>query len=190
MHSLEGRLVWSRAKCVRCGKCIQECPTKANRFTKEGEYDIFWHHCRMCLHCMLACPTGAIRITRPKFDLFQESLARVAKLVLDEFAAEDVFHLSVATFVTIFCDCWGFTTPALVPDIGIFGGTDIVAVDHAALSSVKTRNLIPGSITPPYRLGKGKHLFEKLHAKDPFVQIRAMERLGMGSTKYRIVEAP
>jgi hypothetical protein len=144
----------------------------------------------MCLHCMLACPEGAIRLVRPKFCAFQEGLARVTGRVLAEFNPADVFHVNVLTHVTLFCDCWGFTTPALVPDVGILAGRDIAAVDSASLRAIKTRDLIPGSVTPPYRLGKGRHLFEKLHGKDPFEQVRAMERLGLGTSRYEIVEVP
>jgi uncharacterized Fe-S center protein len=188
MHQLEGRLTWTKKRCIRCNRCIKECPTNANSFDDKGDYAIFWHHCRMCMHCMLACPTKAIRISRQRFDRFQEGLARVSKLVLDSFKPGNVIHINVLTGITLFCDCWGMTTPALVPDIGIMGSTDIVAVDSASLAAIKVKDLIPGSITPPYKLGKGKHLFERLHHKDPYAQIRAMERLFMGSSRYRLVE--
>lgn len=188
IHVLEGTLEWDRAKCIRCNKCIEECPMKANKFTDNGEYTIFWHHCKLCRHCMLICPTGAIRIPERKFDLFQEGLARVSKLVMDQFPSGNVFFINVLTAITIFCDCWGMTTPALVPDIGIMASEDIVAVETASLRSIKTKNLIPGSITPPYRLGKGKHLFERLHSRDPFVQVRSLEKLGAGTSRYRLVE--
>lgn len=189
MHSLEGKLSWSKDKCIRCNKCLKECASKANAFSAEGEYTIFWHHCKMCLHCMLACPTGAIVLKQQRFDLFQEGLARVARLVLDSFKPGLKFHINVLTNITIFCDCWAFTTPFLVPDIGIFAGEDIVAVDKASLDAIKTDDLIPGSITPPYKLRrKGGHLFERIHAKDPYVQGKTLVRLGMGSARYRVAE--
>jgi uncharacterized Fe-S center protein len=188
LHSLEGDLVWDGEKCIRCGKCIEECPTDANRFNENGEYEIFWHHCKMCQHCMLACPTGAIKMSNRQFDRFQEGLARVAKLVVDTYKPGNVFHINVLTNITIFCDCWGLTTPYLVPDIGIMASEDIVAVEDASLKAIKTRDLIPGSITPPFQLGKGKHLFEKLHGRDPFVQVNSLEKLGAGTSDYRKVK--
>ncbi len=188
LHRLEGRLEWDEATCVRCKKCLSECTTRANRFNENGQYEIFWHHCRLCLHCMLVCPTKAIRMVDRRTELFQEGLARVAKLVIDRLGPRNVFHINVLTHITIFCDCWGMTTPALVPDIGILASQDIVAVEDASLRMIKTENVIPGSITPPYKLGKGRHLFERLHGKDPFRQVAALERIGAGSTRYRLVE--
>ena len=188
LHSLEGKLKWQKSKCIHCNKCLDECTTHANSFNKDGEYEIFWHHCRMCLHCMLVCPTKAIKLVDRKTERFQEGLARVAKLVLDNFKPGNVFHINVLTDITIFCDCWGMTTPSLVPDIGIMASEDIVAIEDATLKAIKVKDLIPGSITPPYKLGKGKHLFEKLHAKDPFVQVQALKRLKAGSGNYRVVK--
>lgn len=189
MHSLQGTLKWGKAKCIHCEKCIKECDSKANKFNSAGDYEIDWHACKMCLHCMLACPTGAIVLKNQKFDVFQEGLAHVTKLVLESFKPGLVFHINVLTNITIFCDCWGLTTPSLVPDIGIFAGEDIVSVDDASLDAIKVKNVIPGSITPPYKLlKKGKHLFEKLHGKDPYVQGQTLERLGVGSRKYNVVE--
>ena len=188
IHALEGDLKWDKAKCVHCNKCIEECATKANKFDSKGEYKIFWHHCKMCRHCMMICPKGAITITKRDFDLFQEALARVSKMVIDCFQPGNVFHINLLTNVTLFCDCWGMTTPSLVPDIGAFAGDDIVAVDDASLRAIKVENLIPGSITPPFELGKGGHLFERLHSRDPFAQVRSLEALGAGSSDYKVVE--
>lgn len=187
MHAQEGKLEWVKDKCTHCKKCIEECEMKANHFTDSGEYEIFWHNCKGCLHCMLACPKKAIRIVDRKFALFQEGLARVTKLVLDSFEPGNVFNINVLMNITIFCDCWGFTTPALVPDVGIMASEDLVAVDHASLDAIDVKNLIPGSITPPYKLGKGKHLFERLHAKDPYMQVKLLEKIGAGSSAYKLV---
>ena len=187
MHMLEGDLKWNKIRCVHCKKCIAECPTGAAQFNDKGEFSIFWHNCKGCQHCMLICPAKAIRMSNRNFSRFQEGLARVAKLVLDNFEPSRVFHINMLTQITIFCDCWGLTTPSLVPDIGAMASEDIVAVEQASLEAIQTRNLIPGSITPPFTLGKGKHLFEKLHHRDPFQQVRALEKLSAGTSRHRLV---
>jgi len=186
LHQLEGAIVWKKAKCTRCWKCIDVCPTKANSFNDKGEYTIFWHDCKMCQHCVLACPVKAIDIPARTFVPFQEGLARVARLVMEQFDSRNVFHVNVLTHITPYCDCWGLTTPAMVPDIGIMASRDIVAVEQASLDSIKVGNLIPGSIPPPLKLRKGRHLFEKLHARDPYLQIRFLEKLGCGTSKYEL----
>lgn len=187
IHGLEGELVWDGDKCIKCMKCIKECEMKANEF-RNGKYSIFWHNCKRCLHCMLICPTKAIKIANRKFDLFQECLARVAKLVIDQFDQGRVFHINVLTDITLYCDCWGLTTPSLVPDIGIIASEDIVAADWASLDAVKVKNLIPGSITPPYKLGKGTHLFERLHTRNPYAQLKALESIGAGTSRFKLIE--
>ena len=35
-------------------------------------------------------------------------------------------------------------------------------------------------------LGENGHLFERIHGKDPFVQVRELEHLGLGTQDYEI----
>lgn len=86
--------------------------------------------------------------------------------------------------ITALCDCWGFTTP----DIGILASDDIVAIEHASLSLIKTENFLPAGVPIGYELGEKGHLFERIHGKDPYVQLRALEKLGMGSFDYTMQE--
>lgn len=47
-------------KCVRCMKCVNECPEKNIRFEK-GKIR-FSHRCDMCMRCSFYCPAAAIKI--------------------------------------------------------------------------------------------------------------------------------
>ena len=47
-------------KCVRCQKCVKNCPTK--NITFEGGRFRFGRNCVGCVCCSFNCPTGAIRI--------------------------------------------------------------------------------------------------------------------------------
>ena len=188
IHALEGGLTWIEEKCIHCGKCVEACERGAARFDEKGRFVIFYHHCAFCRHCQLACPTGAIKITNAQYHHFQEGMALAAKTVLDTFQPGSVLHINFLLNITVFCDCWGMTTPSLVPDIGIMMSDDIVAIEQASLDAIKTEDLIPGSLPAGRKLGPGKHLFQKIHYKDPFVQVRALERAGLGTRKYQLVE--
>ena len=47
-----------QTKCVKCGKCMAECPVK-NIKSKDG-YPEWEGNCAMCLSCIHRCPTRAI----------------------------------------------------------------------------------------------------------------------------------
>lgn len=61
-------------------------------------------------------------------------------------------------------------------------------VEQASLDMIKTENFIEGSLIGGAALGEGTHLLEKIHGKDPFVQVDALERHGLGSRKYELEE--
>jgi len=89
---------------------------------------------------------------------------------------------------SMLCDCWGMSSPSIVPDIGVMASRDMVAIETATLKAIETRHFIPGSLIGNRRLMKGRHLLERIHGKDPFLQIRALERHGVGQSRYRLVE--
>jgi uncharacterized Fe-S center protein len=186
IHALEGGHTWNEEACTHCGACVKGCPTGAIRFTDDGKFTVFYHHCIYCQHCTTICPEHAIKIDRGLYKHFQEGMARATEKVLSYFTPEQVLHINVLLNITYTCDCWGLSTMSLVPDVGILASRDIVAVEHATLAKIKASNLNTDGLPGDRTLGKGKHLFEKIHGKDPYVQIRALERRGLGSTKYTV----
>ncbi len=46
-------------KCIRCGKCVRECPSSAIK-TVEGNLRILGDRCIECGHCGAVCPAGAV----------------------------------------------------------------------------------------------------------------------------------
>ena len=119
---------------------------------------------------------------------FQKGMAIAASKVLDTFARENLLFINMLMNITPYCDCWGMTTPALVPDIGILAGSEIVAIEQASLDLVRTEDLIPGSLPPGWELGPTGHLFERIHGKDPFVPVQYLEEMGWGSRRYALKE--
>ena len=188
IHGLEGGIDWDEALCARCEMCITNCNHDANRFTDEGKYEIFYHHCTFCQHCVKVCPTSAIKMNASRFKDFQTGMAICTDEVLKIFKPGHVFYINFLTNITALCDCWGFTTPSLVPDIGVMASRDIVAIDRASLDAIKVEDLLPAGVPQGYELGNTGHLLERLHRKNPFIQLEELEKRNLGTQSYTIQE--
>ncbi len=186
IHGLEGGLVWNKDKCTHCNKCIGSCNHHANGFDESGEYDVNYHHCTLCQHCLKVCPVGAITLDAHDYADFQTGMAICTKTVVDTFAPGNVYYINVLTQITALCDCWGMTTPSLVPDIGIMASDDIVAIERASLDAIKVEDLIPVGVPQGMELQGEGHLFQRLHGKDPYLQLAKLEEQGLGSQAYTL----
>jgi uncharacterized Fe-S center protein len=192
IHALMAdHFAWQGELCTHCEQCVSGCPTGAARFDDEGVLHINEHHCRFCMHCTTSCPAGALTMDQPveKFQKFQAGMAAVVKETLATFEPGRVYFISLLMHITPLCDCWGFSLPPLVPDVGILAGDNIVAVEQASLDLIKFENLIPGvlpeQLSPP---GEEGHLFQRIHGKDPYEQVRQCEAAGLGSREYEMEE--
>jgi len=188
LHGLEGGLEWDKEKCTGCKVCMENCPNGAISFTEKGELRVFYHHCKFCQHCVLICPQKALTLAGGRYREFQLGMAKTTSEVLKTFAPENLVFINLLMNITVFCDCWGMTTPALVPDVGIVAGREIVAVEQASLDLIRTEDLIPGALPAKFELGEKGHLFERIHRKDPYVVVEHLATLGHGSREYRLVE--
>lgn len=176
---------WDESKCTGCLLCRDNCPNDAITF-EDGKLSIFDHACKYCMHCQLACPSGAITIDQRGYRWFQRGMALTVREALKTFAPDSVFYVTALLQITPFCDCWGFTTPAIVPDIGIVASDDIVAVETAALDLIKAEDFIEGSLPNPLSRSGDGHLFQQVHGKDPYIQIEECIKLGLGEKEYRL----
>jgi uncharacterized Fe-S center protein len=189
IHHIQGGIVWNPDLCIHCKKCVEECPHKVNRFDDKGAYHVDWHNCTFCRHCVMICPKSALKDDKTGFEAFQEGLARVAAEFLKHFPADRVLFINSLLNITVYCDCWGFSSPSLVPDIGIMASRNIVAVEQASLDAIKASKLMKEGLPPGRKLSSGKgHLFERIHGKDPYLQIRKLSELGFGEMKYKLEE--
>lgn len=188
IHNLEGGLTWDEDLCIHCEACVNNCNHDANSFTEDGKYSINYHHCTFCQHCVKVCPVKAITLDNNQYKDFQKGMAICTETVLKTFEPGNVFYINFLINITALCDCWGLTTPALVPDIGIMASKDIVAIERASLDAIKVENLLMDGVPQGYELGIEGHLFERLHAKNPFVQLEELEKRNLGTQQYEIEE--
>ena len=190
IHALmSNEFQWDESLCTHCNLCADNCPVNAISFNDEGRLKIFDHHCRFCMHCVTACPQNAITIHKEGERIFQTGMAKVTKACLDAFEPNTLLFINHICNITPFCDCWGFTSPSIVPDVGIMASTDIVAVEQASIDSIKLENYIEGSLPHPLIVQDIEgHLLKKIHSKDPYLQCEEAETLGLGETKYELAE--
>jgi len=189
LHRLEGGLIIDRTKCTYCLRCFKACPNEAI-WKDDGKKEItfFFHNCSYCQHCVLICPEKAITMEDRRFEDFSHGMARVTAAFLGKFRPENLFFINVLTNITMYCDCWEFSSPSLVPDIGILAGEDIAAIETASLDLIKAENLLPGGLPKNRKLGEGKHLFEKIHAKDPYLMIDFLQDYYRCTKDYELQE--
>lgn len=190
MHNLEGGISYDKDKCTFCLKCQKACPNDAVQpDKKKKEINFFYHHCTFCQHCVMVCPEKALKMKNRKFEDFSKGMALVCSAFLKKFKPSDLLFINFLTNITMYCDCWEFSSPSLVPDIGILASNDIVAIENASLDMVKTENFLPSGLPKGRKLRrKGKHLFEKVHGKDPYVMINYLQEYYGGSRKYEVKE--
>ena len=65
-------------QCVRCGMCIQQCPTMAIWITDPKKTDP--SKCILCMRCVALCPQGARSLPAEAQEAIEKKLASVAKL--------------------------------------------------------------------------------------------------------------
>ena len=186
LHGLEGGLDWNKSKCTYCKACLGSCNHRANKFNKKNEYEMNPHDCTLCQNCIKVCAPKAITLTDSSYLDFQKGMALCCKTVLDTFKPGNIFYINLLISITAMCDCWGITTPYLVPDIGVMSSWDMAAIEKASMDQIKFEKLIPEGVPTGYKLGKKGHLFERLHGKDPYTQIKFLEEYGIGNGNYSL----
>jgi uncharacterized Fe-S center protein len=156
-----------------------------------GELHMHLENCNQCGRCLSVAPKGSLKIDPLNFHTFMEANAISAGLTLGTFAPGKAVHLSLAIQMTPVCDCFGFTSMPILPDAGVFGSDDIVAIDQAVLDVTARDRLIeeniPTSLEVHTRVG---HPFQWLHGpyKDPYKVVEYGEKLGLGSRNYELVD--
>ena len=172
---------------------LASCPFEALVPDRErpGHIHIHMEQCNQCLRCLEVAPEGSLKIQAVNFRAFMEACAVAVREVLSTFEPGKAIHLNLATFMTPLCDCYGFTTPPILPDTGIFGSDDMVAVDQAMLDvtarSALLEEAVPLAMEVHFREG---HPFRQLHGpfKDPYLMTEYAERYGVGSREYELVD--
>jgi hypothetical protein len=169
------------------------CPFEALVDDKEHPGGLHMHPepCNNCGRCLEVAPPGSLKIDAINFNSFQEASAISVAITLSTFAPGKAIHLNLATHMTPVCDCFGFTSMPILPDAGIFGSDDIVALEQATLDMIGRSKLIEENVPTCLEvIPVNGHPFQQLHGrlKDPYKVTEYGEQLGLGTRKYELVD--
>ncbi len=168
------------------------CPHKAIVDDVEDPEGLHLHYfwCNGCMRCQEVA-NGALEIKRSAFMAFLEVMNIATKIILDTFKPGNAVFINVATHMTPICDCFGFTGLPVLPDAGIFGSDDLVALEQATLDVTAKTPIIeenlPGMMEIVSREG---HPWQWIHGqyKDPYEQMKLAEKIGLGSCEYELID--
>jgi hypothetical protein len=118
---------------------------------------------------------------------FQEAMVDVVKAVLSN-KKDKVLHINWLMDIVEHCDCAPFGLVPFVPDLGILASKDLVALEKASIDLINEAPPLPWSISDKFGLKAGDNKLLKIHGKDPYIQVNAAEKAGLGTTKYNLVE--
>jgi hypothetical protein len=174
-------------------RIIASCPHAALIEDKKNPKELHLHpeQCNQCRRCLQAAPPGSLKIDPVNFHAFQEALAISTSLSLGTFAKRKAVHLILANQMTPVCDCFGFTGMSVLPDAGIFGSDDIVALEQAALDATRDLRLIEENIPTSMEVHTREgHPFRQLHGplKDPYLVAQYGEAMELGTREYEQVD--
>lgn len=110
---------------------------------------------------------------------FLESMAAAAQSVHEYFGEGNIVYINVMNNMSIDCDCDAHPADPLLKDVGILASIDPVALDRACL------DIIFG-ITPEQGNDNGP-LIERIKSRHGVHIVDYAEQIGLGSTKYELV---
>ena len=173
-------------RCIGCGRCVRICP-KSAIILDDGKARIDPEKCAGCGACLGLCQEGALDLDWDAMPIFIERVAEYAFGAVEAMGGMVGFFNFVIN-VTPECDCVPWSDAPIVPDVGILASKDPVAIDAASLDLVNAQRGVVDSALKSH-FGEGEEKFRGVWPKvDGRRQISYGEEIGLGSSKYRLIE--
>jgi hypothetical protein len=189
---------FSARRCIGCGRCVSNCPSRAIRLeARESEVRASRKVARVdvaacvgCGSCIVVCPKQAVSIAwnAGAQEMQERMVEHLAALVRQK--AGRVGYLSFVDKVSPACDCYPYSDRPIVPDIGVLGSLDPVALDAACNELVRrSAGLHNSALSSAFAEGEDK--FKDLYPDvDWSVQLDHAEALGVGTRAFDLIEIP
>lgn len=174
--------------CIGCRRCIVHCPADALFLNENRKSEVRKELCIGCAECVVYCPTGAIETSwSSSSTTLQERMVEYTAGAIK--GKEDkVAFINFLTDISPDCDCTPWHDASLVPDLGILGSHDIVAIDSASVGLINQAIGLQGSsLKQAFKAGDDK--FKDVHpTADWQTQINYAQSIGLGSPDYQLEE--
>jgi uncharacterized Fe-S center protein len=177
------------SKCAQ--ECINACPVKAIQI--EGENAVIDASlCFGCHNCVNKCPVNrAIKDSKMnEIKTFVERFIDNAFAVL-KFGPDKIRYINFAFDITMMCDCVPNPGMPIVPDLGILGSVDPVAIDKACYDLEVNAPGLPllnkhGEWTQPTASGIDKFK-AMMSLVNPSWQFEAAVKNRIGNLNYELI---
>jgi hypothetical protein len=121
------------------------------------------------------------------FPLAQIAMSDAAKGCIKTFKPGKIGYMAYAVDICPECDCFPWGGMPVVPDVGVFASKDPVAIDSAICDMIDKAPVMPTSRAEELGLKPGEDKFKAVNAFTPRIQLKAAEKIGMGSMNYDLV---
>lgn len=185
MHS-DAVPIIARKMCDQCLMCVNNCQVSAISIVhKMPEIDT--DKCLGCGQCIVMCPNKVFSID------WESVLPAIVQERMVEFAYGGLLDKKACFFnfiidVTPDCDCYSHSDTNIIPDVGILGSLDPVAIDQASIDLVNQQIGIPNTaLKTNFQPGEDKlqGIAPKLTAEP---QLNYAQEIGLGMRKYELEE--
>ncbi len=181
-------------KCANadCDKiCLEVCPVGAIKYNSDTL--MIDDSCVGCMACNDYCKVKrAINSNWRNVPDFVDRFIDNAKGVITGFGPENIRYINFALDVVLNCDCASNPGPPIVPDLGIFGSVDPVAVDKACVDAETAAPGVPKMDKDGKwvdSLGPGIEKFHTLMPlSDTSFQFNAAVKNKIGNLNYKLVK--
>ena len=162
------------------------------------ETSVTWENqrCTNCLACMGPMLSRGIVELKPEgFEAMNAAIADACLATVKTVGSENVAFINMAIDISPYCDCVNYSDMSIVPNLGVFAGSDPVAVDKACIDKATEVTGTAGSAAEDFEVGApGQRKFEAcspiLSGLSEELQINSGAAIGLGSIDYQLVEVP
>ncbi|MBQ8584944.1 MAG: DUF362 domain-containing protein, partial [Butyricicoccus sp.] len=177
-------------RCKGCMLCQKQCAHGAISYDENRIAHIDHDKCVGCGRCIGGCNFDAIANFNNSANAeLNRKMAEYAKAVVD---GRPQFHISLVQDISPNCDCHAENDLPILPDVGMFVSTDMVALDQACADACLKQQPIPGSLL--YERMRGHGFIDRMdHFENTTPEtewkscLEHAEKIGLGSRDYEIV---